>query len=47
MRENPCFDRCVCNCDVLDELKAPAPRSTASLAMIGSSITANRMIHKL
>jgi len=47
MRVNPCFVSGVVNCDVLDELKVPARHSTASFAAIGSTVSANRMLHRL
>ena len=47
MRENPCFDPCAGNCDVLDELKAPARHSAALVAVIGPPVTVNRMVHIL
>jgi len=47
MRENPCFDPCAGNCDVLDELKAPARHSAALVTVIGPLVTAHRMLHRL
>jgi hypothetical protein len=47
MLENPWFGPCGGNRDALDELQAPARHSTASFAVIGHSVTADRMLHRL
>jgi hypothetical protein len=47
MREDPCFNPRAGNCDVLDEIKAPARHSAALVAVIGPPVTANRMLHRL
>jgi len=51
VRENPCFeprfDPFAGKCDVLDELGPLAARSTASIAMTGMPVSANRMLHRL
>jgi hypothetical protein len=47
MLENPYFGLCVSNCDVLDELEALTRHSTASFAVIGQPVAADRMLHRL
>jgi hypothetical protein len=46
-RENPGFDPCVANSDVLDELGSPACHSTASFTALSVSVGAGRMLHRL
>jgi hypothetical protein len=47
MLENPWYGPCVGNCDALDEFQAPARNSTASFAVIGQPVAADRMLHRL